>query len=133
MHNRYDAFYLVLYSLYICIVNKTTILKFLFICSANKQRSKTAEDYFAEKYPEHNFKSAGTNTKICRKEGTTELTENLLEWADMVYVMEKKHFHQIKEHTSSTYYSKIEVLNIRDVYKYYDADLIAILEKKVLL
>tara|TARA_R110001583_G_scaffold1444_5_gene11462 strand:- start:1679 stop:2005 length:327 start_codon:yes stop_codon:yes gene_type:complete len=106
-------------------------MKTLFICSANKQRSKTAEDYFAEKCPEHNFKSAGTNRKICRKEGTTELTEDLLEWADRIFVMEKKHFGQIQKHTGSTYYSKIEVLNIRDIYKYYDADLIAILEEKV--
>ncbi len=66
-------------------------MKTLFICSANKQRSKTAEAYFARKHPEYNFKSAGTNIKICRKEGTTELTEDLLQWADKVYVMEKKH------------------------------------------
>ncbi|MAM30470.1 MAG: phosphotyrosine protein phosphatase [Flavobacteriaceae bacterium] len=106
-------------------------MKNLFICSANKQRSKTAKDYFAEKYPDHNFKSAGTNTKICRKEGTTELTEDLLEWADKVFVMEKKHFDQIQKHTGSKYYSKIKILNIRDIYKYYDADLITILEEKV--
>lgn len=103
----------------------------LFICSANKQRSKTAEDYFASKFPEHEFLSAGTNLNICRKEGTTELTEDLLKWADRVYVMQKKHLDQIQNHTGSTYYSKIEVLNIPDIYKYYDADLIAILEEKI--
>jgi len=106
-------------------------MKYLFICSANKQRSKTAEDFFAQKYPEHKFLSSGTNVKICRKEGTTELTEDLLEWADKVYVMEKKHLDQIKKHTGSEYYSKINVLNIPDIYKYYDADLITILEEKV--
>ena len=106
-------------------------MKFLFIYSVNKQRSKTAEDYFAKKFPEHEFLSAGTNTKICRKEGTTELTKDLLEWADKVYVMEKKHLDQIQKHTGSKYYSKIEVLNIRDIYKYYDADLLSILEEKV--
>ncbi len=106
-------------------------MKYLFICSANKQRSKTAEDYFFEKFPEYEYKSAGTNTKICRKEGTTELTEDLLEWADKVYVMEKKHLDQIKKHTGSKYYSKINVLGIPDIYKYYDADLITILEEKV--
>jgi predicted protein tyrosine phosphatase len=106
-------------------------LNHLFICSANKQRSKTAEDFFSQKYPEHEFLSAGTNSKICRKEGTIELTEDLLEWADKIYVMEKKHLEQIQKHTGSKYYSKIEVLNIRDIYKYCDADLIAILEEKV--
>ncbi|MDT0651234.1 phosphotyrosine protein phosphatase [Autumnicola edwardsiae] len=106
-------------------------MNYLFICSANKQRSKTAEDFFAQKYPEYKFLSAGTNVKICRKEGTTELTEDLLEWADKVYVMEKKHLEQIQKNTGSKYYSKINVLNIPDIYKYYDADLITILEEKV--
>ena len=108
-------------------------MKVLFICSANKQRSKTAEDYFASKYSIHEFLSAGTNLKICRKEGTTELTEDLLQWADKVYVMEKRHLEQIQKHTGSTYYSKIKILDIPDVYKYYDGDLISILEEKVLL
>ncbi len=30
-------------------------MKFLFICSADKQRSKTAEDYFALKYTNEEF------------------------------------------------------------------------------
>lgn len=106
-------------------------MKVLFVCSANKQRSKTAEDYFASKYPKLQFLSAGTNLKICRKEGTTELTKDLLKWADKVYVMEKKHLEQIKKHTGSIYYSKIEVLNIPDIYKYYDAHLISALEDKI--
>ena len=47
-------------------------MKILFVCSANKQRSKTAEDYFASKYGNHEFLSAGTNLKLFRKEGATE-------------------------------------------------------------
>ena len=46
-------------------------MKYLFVCSANKQRSKTAEDYLSGLNPEHEFLSAGTNHKICFKEGTT--------------------------------------------------------------
>jgi predicted protein tyrosine phosphatase len=106
-------------------------MKILFICSANKQRSKTAEDYFAVKFPEHEFLSAGTNLKICRKEGTIELTEDLLKWSDKVYVMEKKHLDQIQKHIDSKYYSKITVLHIPDFYKYYDADLTTILEERI--
>lgn len=106
-------------------------MKILFVCSVNKQRSKTAEDYFAEKYQAYKFLSAGTNLRICRKEGTTELTEDLLQWADAVYVMEQKHLDQIQKHTGSKYYSKINVLDIPDVFKYYDADLIELLEEKV--
>ena len=107
-------------------------MKILFVCSANKQRSKTAEDYFASMYINHEFLSAGTNLKIIRKEGTTVLTENLLEWAEAVYVMRKRHLEQIQKHTGSAFYSKIKVLNIPDIYKYYDGCLIALLEEKVL-
>lgn len=50
----------------------------LFICSANKERSKTAEDYFSGRFPHVNFNSCGTNIKLCEKEGTNPLTEDLL-------------------------------------------------------
>ena len=78
------------------------------------------------------FLSAGTNLKICRKEGTIELTEDLLLWADKVFVMEKKHLDQIRNHSGSKYISKIDVLNIPDIFKYYHPELITVLEKKVL-
>ena len=106
-------------------------MKILFICSANKQRSKTADDYFSEKYKDHHFLSAGTNIKVCREEGTSVLTSDLLQWADKVYVMERKHLDQIQKRTGSTFYTKIEVLDIPDIYKYYDATLISLLEKKI--
>lgn len=108
-------------------------MKILFVCSANKQRSKTTEDYFASKYSSHEFLSAGTNLKICRKEGTTELTEDLLKWADKVYVMERRHLDEILKHTFSKYYAKVEILNIPDIYKYYDTKLIEILNDKIIL
>ena len=108
-------------------------MKILFVCSANKQRSKTAEDYFASRHSDHTFLSAGTNQKICRKEGTTELTEDLLEWADKVYVMEKKHLEKIQKHTGSKYYSKVTVLNIPDIYQYYDKGLLRILDEGITL
>lgn len=106
-------------------------MKTLFICSANKQRSKTAEDYFAAKYPQEQFLSAGTNLKICRKEGTVELTEDLLSWADRIFVMEQKHHDAIIKRTGSKYLQKIKVLHIQDVYKYYDPLLIELLKEKV--
>lgn len=62
-------------------------MKILFLCSVNKQRSKTDEDHFASKYRSYEFLSAGNNLKICRKEGIVELTEDLLQWVNKVYVM----------------------------------------------
>ena len=112
--------------------------KILFVCSANKQRSRTAEDYFAQKYPDlekYVFDSAGTNHVICQKEGTNPLTEQLLEWADVVFVMEKKHLEIIKQNisksTENKHIQKIKVLRIADRYKYYQPELLEILEEKM--
>lgn len=96
----------------------------LFICSANKQRSKTGEDYFSKLYPNLNFDSAGTNIKVCQKEGTNPLTEDMLIWADLIFVMEKKHLEAIKNHTSGKYGSKIIILSIQDIYQYFQKELI---------
>ncbi|MAW94499.1 MULTISPECIES: phosphotyrosine protein phosphatase [unclassified Leeuwenhoekiella] len=103
----------------------------LFICSANKQRSKTAEDYFAARYPDLEILSAGTNLRLCRQESTTPLSEDLLQWADHIWVMETRHRDHIKKSFGSTYYSKITVLHIQDHYPYYDPELIRLLEEKV--
>lgn len=104
----------------------------LFVCSANKQRSKTADDYFSEKYPNLQFDSAGTNLKICQKEGTNPMTEDLAEWADVIFVMEKRHKDLINKHTNENYSKKIKVLNIPDRFKYYQKELIEILEVKLM-
>ena len=90
----------------------------LFVCSANKQRSKTAEDYFSLIYPEYNFTSAGTNLKICEKEGTNSLTIELLQQADLVFVMENRHKKLIKDSLKGQLKKEIIVLNIPDLYKY---------------
>lgn len=103
---------------------------FLFICSANKQRSKTAEDYFSSVYSNFNFQSAGTNIKLFQKEGTTSVTEELLIWADIIFAMENSHSKWIKEFTSNKIGSKIVVLNIEDKYKYFQPELIEILVNK---
>lgn len=63
----------------------------LFVCSANKDRSPTAELYFSQKYPQYNFCSVGTNRKICFQLGTDFITPEVLYWADQIVVMESKH------------------------------------------
>lgn len=103
----------------------------LFVCSANKDRSKTAHEYFALKYPQLNFKSAGTNHKICNKIGSTPLEKTHLKWADYVFVMEHKHRNIIVEHTGNLFIHKITVLNIPDTYPYFTAPLIEILEQRL--
>jgi len=103
----------------------------LFICSANKDRSKTAEDYFAIKYPELEFDSAGTNKKICNQLGTNYIAQEQLEMANCVYVMEEKHLQAINELFGSVYNHKITVLNIADVYEYGTKALVDVLKEKI--
>ena len=103
----------------------------LFICSANKQRSKTAEDYFSSKYADIHFLSAGTNIKICEREGTNPLTIEILERADLIFVMEQKHKKQITDYVNGKFKKELTVLNIPDLYKYYQKELLEILDRKV--
>ena len=109
------------------------VQKILFVCSANKQRSKTADDYSSAKFDldRYQFDSAGTNLKICQKEGTNPLTEELVEWADLIFVMEKRHRTAISSITKEKCEFKIKTLNIPDRFKYYQKELIELLEEKV--
>lgn len=103
----------------------------LFICSANKDRSRTAEDHFAQQFPTLRFDSAGTNQKSCEKLGTTYLNEAQLQCADRIFVMETKHLKVIKERFGSAYYTKVHVLHIKDHYRYGDKAFIGLLENKI--
>ena len=102
----------------------------LFVCSANKDRSKTAEDYFSNHYPDVSFDSAGINKKTCNKLGTNYICIEQLDLADEIFVMENKHLIAIKELFGGKYYNKITVLNINDIYKYGSKELIEVLTAK---
>lgn len=104
----------------------------LFICSANKQRSKTAEDYFSSKYANFHFISAGTNIKMCEREGTNPITIDILEQSDMIFVMENSHKKEVKNFINGKFKKELIVLNIPDLYKYYQKELIEILEDRIL-
>ncbi|OFZ06853.1 MAG: phosphotyrosine protein phosphatase [Bacteroidetes bacterium RIFCSPHIGHO2_02_FULL_44_7] len=101
----------------------------LLVCSANVDRSKTAEDFFAEQYSKIRFLSAGTNEAICRQEGTNFIDQEILDTADLVLVMEDKHRSWINSHLN-TKDKRIEVLNIPDRFRYYSMELIEILQQK---
>ena len=81
----------------------------LFICSANKDRSKTAEDYFSENYSDFNFDSAGANKKICNQIGTNYMEKDQLDWVDEIFVMENKHLKSVKEVFGNQYSNKVIV------------------------
>ncbi|SUH39582.1 low molecular weight phosphotyrosine protein phosphatase [Salmonella enterica subsp. enterica] len=57
----------------------------LFICSRNQWRSPTAEQVF-RRYPDLSVRSAGTS-----RNAKKSVSCGLLQWADVICVMEQKH------------------------------------------
>ena len=98
----------------------------LFICSQNKLRSPTAEHVFA-KWPNVETDSAGLNTGA-----DVELSPEQIEWADIIFVMEKKQRTKLSQKFRKYLNSKkIVCLDIPDEYDYMQAELVKLLEAKV--
>ncbi|NQZ27818.1 MAG: phosphotyrosine protein phosphatase [Colwellia sp.] len=85
-------------------------MNILFLCTANIQRSRTAEDHFSENY--------------CKQHGTTVCTTDLLDWADRVFVMEPMHIERIEDNAGKHYLDEVEHLEIEDIYQYMQSDLV---------
>lgn len=101
-------------------------MKILFICSQNKWRSRTADTIFKNN-GRHQIKSAGTENSARIK-----LNQKLVNWADIILVMETKHKKKILEKFEFNESNKhLEVLDIPDEYKYMNEDLIEILKIKL--
>jgi predicted protein tyrosine phosphatase len=94
----------------------------LFICSKNQWRSPTAEKLF-KNHAVHRARSAGTSTKARIK-----INYQHIAWADVIFVMERKHRNLIKERYAMLLTGKeIVVLNIKDLYQFNDPELVSIL------
>ncbi|WP_316764260.1 protein tyrosine phosphatase [Pedobacter aquatilis] len=99
----------------------------LFICSRNKWRSATAETIY-KNHPIHQIRSAGTEPSARIK-----INSKLVIWADLIFVMEKRHKQRISEKFKDEIMDKeIVVLDIPDDYQYLDEELIQELNTKVL-
>ena len=93
----------------------------LFICSKNQWRSPTAELLFKD-HPIHIARSAGTSNNARIK-----VNQKQINWADEIYVMERKHSDIIKQRFHLTD-QKLIVLDIEDNYQFSDTELIEILK-----
>jgi len=98
----------------------------LFICSQNKLRSPTAEKVFAG-MDGFKVRSAGLD-----KDATQVLTEDLVLWADTIFVMEKSHRNKLlKKFKNYISTQRIICLNIPDEYDFMDFELVVILKEKL--
>ena len=98
----------------------------LFVCSQNKLRSPTAESVFSGR-PGFEVASAGTDPAA-----DVPISSELIEWADVIFVMEKSHRSRIQRHFKPLLKNKrVVVLNIPDEFEYMDPELKKILEAKL--
>lgn len=106
---------------------KVRKIKLLFICSRNRWRSLTAEKIFQE-VNGYQVSSAGTeqNARI-------KVTSGYIGWADIIFVMEKKHKRRLQEKFGPMLNGdkKVICLDIPDEYTFMDEELIEILQSRV--
>jgi len=100
--------------------------KILFVCSQNKLRSPTAEQVFS-RFEELECRSAGTDAAA-----NVPLDPELIQWADVIFVMESSHRNRIaKKFKPYLSGKRIVVLGIPDDYEFMDQGLVKLLEIKV--
>lgn len=94
-------------------------MKVLFVCSRNRLRSLTAETIF-DGAGGHQVRSAGT------AEGArVRVTAGHVGWADLIFVMEKRHLSRLREKLGEAIAAKpVVCLYIPDDYGYMDEELI---------
>ena len=99
--------------------------KILFVCTANVDRSPTAEKIYS-KYEGFQVDSAGIAYYA-----TTPINEKLIQWADVILCMEERHKKSIENGFSNILDNKIiDYLNIPDNYEYMDYTLQRIIKDK---
>lgn len=98
----------------------------LFICGQNRLRSPTAEQIFSA-WPGIEVNSAGL-----KHDAENPVTPELLAWAELIFVMEKRHKTKLAEKfKADCRNARIICLDIPDNYDFMDENLIALLQKKV--
>ena len=100
--------------------------RFLFVCSQNRLRSPTAEQIFAE-WPGLAVSSAGTN-----RDAENPLTDELVEWADTIFVMERAHRSKVRnKFRNALGPRRIVCLEIPDEYQFMDPELVGLLKARM--
>ena len=108
------------------VLHDAESIKVLFVCSKNQWRSPTAEAVF-RKDPGLSVRSAGTSRSAKRTLSVMDIR-----WADMIIVMEDKHRARLRaQFRDELRYKTVHVLDIPDLYRFMNPELIEILEAKV--
>lgn len=100
--------------------------RILFVCTINLMRSATAHQIYSNDL-RFEVRSAGTH-----RSARTVISKNLLDWAEVVIVMEDHHLRVIRKMYSGITGSKtIACFDVPDNYDYMQSELITLLRFKV--
>ena len=98
----------------------------LFVCSRNRLRSPTAEQVFSARH-DLAVSSAGLD-----HDADNPVTPELLQWADLIFVMERAHRTRLQRRFRAALDGKrVVCLEIPDDYAFMDPKLVALLEQRV--
>ena len=100
------------------------MMRILFVCAGNVDRSKTAEEMF-KNIKDVEAKSAGTSIVA-----TTPLSKELIDWADKIFVMEDEHQKAVLKLNPEAR-KKVECLDIPDRYCHGQPELKRLLMEKL--
>jgi len=98
----------------------------LFVCSRNRLRSPTAEEIFSS-YPDWEVASAGLSP-----DAEVLLDSELVEWAELIFVMEKIHRTRLTRQFSRYLRDKrVVCLDIPDEFDYMQPELVELIKVKL--
>ena len=97
----------------------------LFVCSQNRLRSPTAEQVFS-RWDGVETMSAGLNN-----DADEQLSAELVEWADIIFVMERQHRSKLLKRFKRHLRARLICLDIPDDYEFMDPQLVRLLEARV--
>jgi len=101
-------------------------MNLLFVCSENTLRSPTGEEVFSS-YVGINAIGCGTN-----KDAETTISGDLVEWSDIIFVMERSHRNKVSKRFKEVLQGKkLVCLDIPDEYGCMDPMLVRLLESRV--
>lgn len=101
-------------------------MNLLFVCSRNQWRSPTGEAIY-KNHSGISARSAGTEPSA-----RIRVSSRHIEWADIIFCMEKKHKNRLIENFPDIIAGKnIVVLNIPDEYQYMDEELVSMIKDTV--
>jgi predicted protein tyrosine phosphatase len=103
-----------------------TMTNVLFVCSANRLRSSTAEQVFST------WHGSETDSAGISSGASVLLSSEQVDWADIIFVMEKTHRSKLarrfRQHLKN---KRVVCLDIPDNYQFMDPVLVQMLESRV--